>query len=93
MEGRYDYIAGESTAVVLVYEDNCAYSHHATDPACGMLLNAFDLVRVHRFGNGDARKSISQMSSFALEDEKVKMLLAQERMTEAIMSFRRVKPG
>jgi putative DNA primase/helicase len=87
MEGRYDYIAGESTAGVVVYEDKWAYSHHATDPACGMLLNAFDLVRVHRFGNGDANKSFSQMSSFALEDEKVKLLLAQERMTEANNEF------
>lgn len=87
MEGRYDYIAGESTAGVVVYEDKWAYSHHATDPACGMLLNAFDLVRVHRFGNGDANKSFSQMSSFALEDEKVKLLLTQERMTEANNEF------
>ena len=27
-EGRYDYISGESTAGVVVYDDKFAYSHH-----------------------------------------------------------------
>jgi putative DNA primase/helicase len=45
-EGRYDYIPGESSAGVVIYDDKFAYSHHATDPACGKLLNAFDLVRI-----------------------------------------------
>ena len=39
--------------LVVVYDDVFAYSHHATDPACGKLLNAFDLVRIHKFGGLD----------------------------------------
>ncbi|MEG0090508.1 MAG: hypothetical protein RSA20_01695, partial [Oscillospiraceae bacterium] len=51
MSGRYDYIPADSSAGVVVYDDKFAYSHHATDPACGKLLNAFDLVRIHKFGD------------------------------------------
>ena len=57
MAGRYDYIPADSSAGVVVYDDKFAYSHHATDPACGKLLNAFDLVRIHRFGDDDEKKS------------------------------------
>lgn len=53
MNGRYDYIPADSTAGVVVYDGKFAFSHHATDPACGELLNAFDLVRLHKFGSLD----------------------------------------
>ncbi|UJZ87173.1 hypothetical protein L3V65_13200 [Heyndrickxia coagulans] len=41
MEGRYDYIPADSSAGVIIYDDKFAYSHHATDPASGLLLNQF----------------------------------------------------
>ena len=59
-DGRYDYIPGESSAGVVIYDDIFVYSHHATDPASAKLLNAFDLVRIHRFG--DDEKSFQQMA-------------------------------
>ena len=40
-------IPGEGTAGVVIYDDKFAYSHHATDPAHGRLLNLFDLIRIH----------------------------------------------
>lgn len=49
LNGRYDYIPADSVAGVIVYNDKFSYSHHATDPACGRLCNAFDLVRIHKF--------------------------------------------
>jgi len=79
IDGRYDYILGEGQAGVIVYDDKFAYSHHATDPASGKLCNAFDLVRVHLFGNADDKESYKQMSEFASNDEKVKLLLLSER--------------
>lgn len=78
-EGRYDYTPADSSAGVVIYDDKFAYSHHATDPACGMLLNAFDLVRIHKFGDLDDKKSFSAMSEFAVKDDEVKMQLAAER--------------
>ena len=55
MAGRYDYIPADSSAGVVIYDDVFAYSHHATDPACGKLMNAFDVVRIHKFGNLDEK--------------------------------------
>ena len=97
MSGRYDYIPADSQAGVVVYEGKFAYSHHATDPACGRLMNAFDMVRIHRFGEMDAKAaeeteasklpSFGAMSEFAVNDENVKMTIAGERMEKAEKEF------
>ncbi len=84
-EGRYDYIPGEGTAGVVIYDNKFAYSHHATDPAGGRLLNAFDLVRMHRFG--DQEGSFQQMCALAEEDEAVSKALQAERMAQAQKDF------
>lgn len=86
-EGRYDYIPADSSAGVVIYDDKFAYSHHATDPACGMLLNAFDLVRIHKFGDLDDKKSFTAMSEFAVKDDEVKSQLAAERREAAEREF------
>lgn len=85
VSNRYDYIPGEGSAGVVVYEDKFAYSHHATDPAGGKLCNAFDLVRLHKFG--DEGDSFQQMSDFAISLDKVKALSVQERVASANKDF------
>ena len=50
---RYTYADGESKDGLVILNDEYAYSHHATDPAQGKLLNAFDIVRIHKFGKQD----------------------------------------
>lgn len=87
MEGRFDYIPGEGCAGVVIYDDKFAYSHHATDPACGKLVNAFDLVRIHRFGNNDGEKSFADMCEFAMQDDAVKLLAIQEKLSQAETDF------
>jgi predicted P-loop ATPase len=97
MPGRYDYIPADSQAGVVIYEGKFAYSHHATDPACGRLMNAFDMVRIHRYGELDEKAaedteasklpSFSAMSEFAVSDENVKMTIAGERMEKAEKEF------
>ena len=97
MPGRYDYIPADSQAGVVIYEGKFAYSHHATDPACGKLMNAFDMVRIHRYGDLDEKAaedteavklpSFSAMSEFAVSDENVKMTIAGERMEKAEKEF------
>lgn len=53
-EGRYTYTKGTTAGGAVIYEGGkFLYSHHATDPAGGRLLNAFDLVRIHKFGYMD----------------------------------------
>ena len=52
-ENRYTYTGGSSAGGAVVYDDHFLYSHHATDPAGGVLCNAFDLVRLHRYPDMD----------------------------------------
>lgn len=80
---RYDHIGSESSAGVVVYDDKFVYSHHASDPAGGKLLNAFDLVRVHRFGEEDKK----EMWELASLDDEVKLTLLEERKHQAIIDF------
>lgn len=87
VEGRFDYIPGEGCAGVVIYDDKFAYSHHATDPACGKLVNAFDLVRIHRFGNDDGKKSFTDMCEFAMQDDAVKLLAMEEKLAQAETDF------
>ena len=87
MPGRYDYVPADSTAGVVLYDDKYAFSHHATDPACGQLLNAFDIVRVHKFPDEDDKKSREAMSEFASNDDKVKLRILSERQQEASDEF------
>lgn len=87
MDGRYDYIPADSTAGVVVYDGKFAYSHHATDPAQGKLMNAFDLVRIHKYGDLEEKASFKAMSDFAVKDELVKAEFAQKRKTQAEVEF------
>ena len=48
--GRYTFTGGSTTGGAVLYDGGkFLYSHHATDPCGGKLVNAFDLVRLHRF--------------------------------------------
>lgn len=97
MNGRYDYIPADSAAGVVVYDGKFAYSHHATDPVCGKLLNAFDLVRLHKFRELDENvgldtppgklPSFKAMSDLALGDDKVKAVFAEDRIAQASAEF------
>lgn len=96
--GRYTYAGGSTTGGAILYDDNAfLYSHHATDPCSGKLVNAFDLVRLHRFGDQDDNAlpgtptnklpSYSAMCAFAMQQEPVAGLLMQERYEKAVESF------
>lgn len=53
-EDRYTYAAGSTFGGLVIYDDGLfCYSNHSTDPAHGLDLNAFDLVRIHLFGASD----------------------------------------
>ena len=81
--GRYTFTGGSTAGGAVLYDNGLfLYSHHATDPAGGKLLNAFDLVRIHKFGHldDDAKpdtptpklQSSIAMREFALQDEAVR---------------------
>lgn len=95
--GRYTYTEGSTAAGVVIYDDKFSYSHHGTDPASGQLCNAWDLVRLHRFGELDSdcnpdtpvssRPSYRAMAQQASEDKRVKAQIVADRMTEATADF------
>lgn len=64
-DSRYTYMGGSSSGGLVVYEDKFAYSHHATDPASEQMCNAFDLVRIHLYGDMDENvKSDTPISKY-----------------------------
>ena len=68
-ENRYTYTAGSSAQGAVVYDfDTQLFSHHETDPASG-LHNAWDLVRLHKFG--DTEESNSDMKALAMSIDEV----------------------
>ncbi|PTY76690.1 virulence-associated protein E [Heyndrickxia sporothermodurans] len=96
--GRYTFVGGSTVGGAVIYEDGLfLYSHHATDPCSGRLVNAFDLVRLHKFGELDDEAkpdtpvnklpSFVQMSAFALNDTGVGAALNQERYEQAMQDF------
>lgn len=52
-QDRYTFLEGSSTNGLVVYDDVHAYSNHDTDPAGKQTCNAFDLIRIHKFGHLD----------------------------------------
>mgnify|MGYP002753452194 FL=1 len=91
VEGRYTYTAGSTVGGLVIYDnDTFAYSNHATDPVGGKLVNAFDLVRLHKFGDLDKNDSLKiteqpsykAMIEFANEDGAAAILLDKERMQD-----------
>lgn len=95
-ENRYTYLKGSTAAGAVVYEDKFLYSNHGTDPAGGRLCNAFDLVRIHLFGEKDIdgnykndkdKPSFKAMEKFASEDKHTKIILAKEKFEQAKEEF------
>ncbi|MDO5049983.1 MAG: virulence-associated E family protein [Actinomycetaceae bacterium] len=95
---RYTYKPGETTGGVVVYDHSTrAYSHHATDPAGGQALNAFDLVRIHKYADQDTNveagtpitdyPSYQAMARLAVDDEETKKQLTADRLREASEEF------
>ena len=88
-EGRYNYIPADSASGLKINDGKFAYSFHATDPACQKMLNAFDLVRIHRFGDDDPKQSYNAMVDFAGKDERVKLNILHERRVQAETDFKK----
>lgn len=90
MENRYTYVLGSTSAGLVVYDDLFTFSHHSTDPTSGQLCNAFDLVRIHKFGeldvNVDKKTNITKYPSYLAMEE----LAANDRNVASAMSREKV---
>lgn len=94
---RYTYTDGSTSKGLVIYEGKFAYSHHGTDPAYGQTCNAFDLIRLHRFGHLDDEAkdgtpthklpSYREMTEWAREVEGVKKELVASGIEIAPADF------
>ena len=87
---RYTYTGGSTAGGARVYNDGqYLYSSHATDPAGGQSCNAFDLVRIHKWGHLDdvsgedtpvtKLPSYDKMSEWCKELPEVKQRMVEEQ--------------
>ena len=97
-DNRYTYLGGSTTGGAVLYEGGkFLYSHHATDPCSGMLVNAWDMVRLHKFADRDddatpgtptvKLPSYLAMQELARSDKRVMAALDQERYQNAVDVF------
>lgn len=93
---RFTFTGGSTAGGARVYNDGqYLYSSHATDPAGGQSCNAFDLVRIHKWGamddiNGEDTPvtklpSYAEMSQWcsALPEVKARMVEEKEEQMRA----------
>lgn len=83
--GRYTFIGGETFGGgITLANDTIFYSHHGTDPANLYYRNAFDLVRIHKFGSFD--------TAFTPEKELEKDILEKTESFAKMIEFCRGIP-
>lgn len=91
---RLTFATGSTVAGAVIYDDGqFLYSHHNTDPCGGQLVNAFDLVRLHKFHDLDETAkdgtpvhklpSYTAMSKLAMKDTAVVAELNAARAQES----------
>lgn len=97
-DDRLTYTGGTTVAGAVLYDSGkFLYSHHATDPCCDQLVNAFDLVRIHVFGDRDKGvkpetpvnklPSYQAMKRLAMEDQAVLVELNRTQAQEVANIF------
>lgn len=89
---RMTYTGGSTVGGAVIYDDgNFLYSHHATDPCSGLLVNSFDLVRLHRFSELDADAKadtpVGKMPSF---EAMRKLACADKAVMDDLNSYKAV---
>lgn len=97
-ESRWTYTQGTTLGGAVVYDDDTfLYSHHDHDPIHGRLCSAYDLVRLHLFGELDKGSeeelanlpSSKKMKELCSSDEKVIAELGESAKEDPSDVFRR----
>lgn len=101
-DGRFTFLGGSTSGGLVVYDDLFAYSHHGTDPTSEQLVNAFDLVRLHKYGELDEEAkpgtpinrmpSVKNMNEYLQNSKeeravKVRLELAKSKLSLAEEDF------
>jgi putative DNA primase/helicase len=96
-DDRWTFLGGSTSGGLVIYDDKFAYSHHGTDSVGDHLVNAFDLVRIHKFGDLDDEvkpttridryPSYKAMREFAMDDPLIRKLIQSESLGQALEDF------
>lgn len=99
---RYTYTGGSTAGGAIVYEGKWLYSHHATDPCSEHLVNAWDLARIHLYGDQDEGAapdtpthklpSYTAMRERALSIDEVKRAVLDENRAQISEDFGTAPP-
>lgn len=99
---RYTYTGGSTSGGAILYEGKWLYSHHATDPCSGRLVNAWDLARLHLYGDKDGNASettpVNKLPSYkamaerAVQMPEVKRLLMEQNQAQISADFGTADP-
>ena len=99
---RFTYTNGSTSGGAILYEEKWLYSHHATDPCSGRLVNAWDLARLHLFGAKDADApegtpvnrlpSYAAMRELAMGVDEIKRILLDEARARITEDFGTAEP-
>lgn len=98
---RYTYVGGSTSGGAVLYDGDGGsflFSHHATDPAGGVLCNAFDLVRLHKYGElddgADLRgREVTKLASYKAmcdlvhSDTRCKVQMLEEMRGELVEDY------
>lgn len=95
--GVYTYVKGTTSNGVKTYDDKYVYSHHSSDPISERLCNAFDLVRLHLYGDedlhakektaGNKMPSYKKMIDLMDADRKCKIAYLRENQDQITREF------
>ena len=95
---RYTFISGSTQNGAIIYGDgDWLYSHHGSDPCGGLLVNSFDMIRLHLFGHkddktsgavtGSKRPSYIEMSNLVAMDPAAKRQIVLMQRDDARKDF------
>ena len=101
---RFTYTLGSTTGGAVIYDDGkFLFSHHATDPCSNKLVNAFDLVRLHKFSDkyddatdgtpNNKLPSYKAMCQYANTLDEVALEMLAKRQAQAQEDFENVVNG
>lgn len=100
---RRTYTGGSTYGGAVIYDDKFLYSYHATDPCSEQLVNAWDMVRIQKFGaqDDDAKPgtvisklpSSKAMRALAEGDEMVREQLAEQTRAKVEDAFKDASGG
>jgi P4 family phage/plasmid primase-like protien len=90
-EGRYTYTGGSTVGGAVLYDnDTFLFSHHDTDPISGRLCSAYDLVRLHLYGDLDNGEPLDKCPSTKAMHE---LCAADEAVREELVQVIKPEPG